>query len=697
MIRNSVLLLLSCSFSQLFSFSTDGSLGSSWSSFTSTMEGVGSTFKQVGEGMAESFGMNPPGYNYSFRVLNFTNKNVTVEAERIKSFQGMFFYKGSIKTVTLSPGGDTGATGFNDIGLYLKVKLSYDNNLVYSNQIINLNPEYKKDGIVYFYNVCYANGGWNGEFLGPDTTTSTEFQASIYNSINSTQTITFPFAGDSFTVSLDPNSFNILQDDINIPHCIRNSAGNRILDFGKAGNMPIMAQGLAVGTNQDGTWKNVSAQQIHYKIIGSENNPEAVVQGYSPGNFDQITNTRLRSIAPVWCLIWNKSSEQMSPSSGNLSFYPEGYSEWVAYKADGWSSKQYGIKDTLIAQLPRGNALQFLLIRPMIDQPVKLSPSELLQTENLTVSKKFAKENTLDTLGVKLSPVDIYTAVPQLAPTVSKAPLYIVSINTTDQTKAQQFLTNLLDGKLTVPQGPAAVTVDLTPEQEAQLLSQPFLNGPSAIVDPESGVSGYLLASDIFTPYGSLQNSTLTGPYYYTVSPPTISTNQLYNYITLQSSGYLNTDAYSSEAEQTKIQTTLNGWITTAFTYPLKNGKMDKTGIITQLRDSVTQFLQTYGSDILFKVVNGQPDRKTPTFSQVGNITINQILGGPQGIVNTPIQWVSGMNNSIYTGPYMPTTRNAQNKPVLAWKPTQTVDLTGKKPAFAPPAPTNLASTKSTT
>lgn len=676
MIDYNKLLLL---FLSLFCLKTTQSLESSWSSFASAMSGVGNTFKQIGDGIASSFGMSPPGYHYSFRLLNFTNGTVTVQARRIMQFQGMMIKKGIITGKTIAAGGDTGQNNFNDIGLYLEVELGYNGTPIYNDQITTLNPVYKQDGPVYFYNVFYNNGHWTAEMLGPNITTNAAFEASIYNSIATTQTVTFPFAGDTFTVTLDKNSFNLLSDDSNITDCIRNGSGTGVLDFGPSGTMPLMKKGIAAGTSNNGSWSNVSTMQTHYKIINPAK-PTVVVQGFGPGNFDQITSARLRSLSPLWCLIWNQSPEQMTPSQDSISLYPPGRSEWVAYKADGWSSKQYSLNNTLIAPLPRGNALQFLVVRPMIDQIEKLSPTDLLQTENLTPSKTFNKENTIDTLGVQLSPVNIYNAVPEVAPSISKAPLYIVSLNTTDTKKAEQFLTNLVNGKLTIPQGPTTVATSLSQKQKATLLSQPFLNTPDHIIDPESGVSGYLLASDIFTPYGTSQ----TGPYYYTITPPSLSLDQLYNTVITN----LDSSTYQTTTQQTTLYNTLKQWATTAFSVPLTaNNTFDKNAAIKALRNTVITFLQTYGSDNLFKVINGQPDKKTPTFSAAGNNALNQIIAGPTGIINLPFQWISGINNSIYTGPIMPTTLNAQNKPVLAWNPNQTVDLKGAIPAFTPPYP----------
>jgi len=132
-------LLLALSF--LGSLQAD-SLSDSWSSFTSTMSSVGDGFKQFGEGFAESFGMAPPGYHYSFRVFNNSTSSITAQVGKIKKIQGAIISDGTGSSVSITPGSDSGET-FKQIELFLDVEVAYGGDTHTVEEIINPVTAYK--------------------------------------------------------------------------------------------------------------------------------------------------------------------------------------------------------------------------------------------------------------------------------------------------------------------------------------------------------------------------------------------------------------------------------------------------------------------------------------------------------------------------------------------------------------------------
>lgn len=648
------------------------------SQFTSQMKGIGEGFKEFGEGLAQSFGMDPPGYSYSFRVFNNARTAVNVEAKRIKKFQGMMIKRDSIKTVSLDPGTDTGTSGFHGIGLYFEIELGG----FFSDSIVNLVPAYKEDSKVYCYNVYEDNSGTHGEMIGADQTTSPEFLGTIYNSVPATQKLTFVYAGENFTIDLDKDSFNTLHSDTTIPNCMRPANGVNHLDFGTAGSIILPAQGLGSGTKKDGKIDDVHPFNYHYQIFGTADAPTAVTNGFNPGNFPQPVSGRVRDITPVRCLVWNKSADQVTGATDDfVSADITTRSVWVAYSTQGWTNTTRTLTNTIMTKVPLGDAVQFYFIRPSLDASLKVSGDELLQTKDLKPPAKFAQENTIDTLGVQLKAVDIFSDITTQAPKTAKAPLFIVSLDTTDDSKAKIFLQKLLDGTIKIPQGPSLASATLTEDIKNSLLVDKLTTTAGQLEDTQTGVTGYLLAYDVFTPYG---NS--SGPYYYTVQPPQFMVAPILSTVM----SYVDQKKFGSDDQITALKKTIAQWIKEAV------GKPTKKAGIQAVYDDVLTFLQANGNITLFELDdNFKSDISKLTWA--GNMGLNMITSGPNSVVNTPMQWLAGVNNYVYNGANMPTARDASGNKQVIWKPNNTVDLSGQKVKYLPPQPDLTSSSTATT
>lgn len=628
-----------------------------------TVTALGDQFKEFGKGLAESFGMNPPGYHYSFRMFNNTNSIIEAEARRIKTYQGVFIKQDSIEQWSLNPTEESGPTRFNSINLYLEVVARANGSQIFSDSIVDQMPDYKTTTpAVVFYNIYESAAGIHGESLGTNKTTSDQFLGSFYNTLQTQQTMTFLFADQMFTIKLDPQSYNFLSSNNKIINSIRPQQGSRVFDFGPAGKISVAAQGLATGQLKDGTIQNVEADLYHYEIIGTQASPKAITAGFNPGNFSQPLTERLRTITPLSCLVWNKAPNQIIQEEGFVPVTLSNTTIWVAYSTPGWSNSTMGTTDTVMAKIPVGQALHFYGIRPLIDTPNYLTTDEMMKLQNLEPTKTFGTETTLQTLGVNLAPVDIFKSIKDQAPKTPKAPLYIVSIDTTDDTKAKTFLQNLLQGKITLPVAPSLSSNNLV-QDVTQSLATKLSTTSGQLKDPASGMTGYLLVYDSFTPYGNGG-----GPYFYTIEPPL----KLIAPIFSELAPFINKSLYATDDAAKTVKATLAQWISIASSQP------DTAGSIKSVYDLVLTYLKDNGVDALFtKNADGSLDKTK--LSWMGNMGLNKIVSGPTGIVNAPVQYRNGMSHFVYSNSAMPSSVDPVTQKEVGWNPSQVIDLKGNQ------------------
>lgn len=663
----------------LLSRSLHGSFSSTLGSFTSTMSGFGDGVKQFGEGMAESFGMNPPGYNYTFRWLNSANSIAECEAKRIKKYQGMMINRDSIESHTLYPGQIAPESEFNGIGLYLAVILRCGGNDLFTRNIVNLLPQYQQNETTYWYHVYENENGPQAEYVGTEYTTSDHFSGVIYNETSTAQLMTFPYGTQNFTVKLDPNSFNTLLSPAaqakNMKYRIRPKSGMTTFNFGQNGEkkVPLNSQGLASGTKTNNQWQKVQPVTYHYEITDSG----VYTTGFNPGNFTQ-SNSNMRSITPVECSVWNKSISQVqnaSSATGLEYIQLKNHTVWVVYDFGGWISDDHPTMDQpIMAKVEPGTAVQFLFLRPSLSVSARLTEQELIQTQNLKPLDEF---NTVNVSALQqgaskaqISQIqssvaksqNLYTQITVQAPTIPKASLYIVSLNTTDDQKAQLFLQNLINGNVSIPQGPSLTSVqNLTQDLKSTLFVERLDTSLGVLKDSVTGVSGYLLCSDIFTPFGTTES----GPYYYSVEPPQGQIVSLQNLV----QPYLSQTFLGQQNNLTLLDSTVQGWLETAY-----NQSSIALGL-QQVRPNIETFLQQNGNSVLFGIKNGNVD--TSTFSWLGSELVNMILSGPKGIRQLAFLWSPGENHHVYSDKSnQSATATAPDAPA-GWNPTQTFDLSG--------------------
>lgn len=628
-----------------------------------TVTALGDQFKEFGKGLAESFGMNPPGYHYSFRMFNNTNSIIEAEARRIKTYQGVFIKQDSIEQWSLNPTEESGPTRFNGINLYLEVVARANGSQIFSDSIVDQMSDYKTSTpAVVFYNIYESATGMHGESLGTNKTTSDQFLGSIYNTLQNQQAMTFLFADQMFTVKLDPLSYNFLSSNNKISNSVRPQQGSRVFDFGTAGKISVAAQGLATGQLKDGTMQNVQADLYHYEIIGTQAAPKAITVGFNPGNFNQPLTQRLRTITPLAFLIWNKSPDQVIQEEGFVAVTLPNTTTWAVYTAPGWSNSTMATTDTVMAKIPVGQALHFYGMRPLIDTPNYLTPDEMIKMQNLQPTKTFGTETTLQTLGVNLAPVDIFKSIKDQAPKTAKAPLYIVSIDTTDDTKAKAFLQNLIQGKISLPVAPSLSSSSLI-QDITQSLTTKLSTTSGQLKDPASGITGYLLLYDSFVPYGNGG-----GPYFYTIEPPL----KLIAPIFSELSPFINKSLYATDDAAKSVKTTIAQWISTA------SSQSDTGAAIKAVYDLALTYLKDNGVDALFaKNSDGSLDKTKLTW--MGNMGLNKVVSGPTGVVNAPVQYRSGMSHFVYSNSSVPSSIDPVTQKEVGWNPSQVIDIKGNQ------------------
>lgn len=578
----------------LISFCSSTIYCTSWSSIGSRFTSIGDGISKTGQGIINGFkamgGKVPPGYDYYFMVFNGLQENVTVQIDKDKKVMGERFSSGTGTTASITPGGNSGST-FSNIGLYFSISIP---SCGYTEDHYTLGQ--KHDKTVYSYHTFQNSDGSNGaEKIGVVATTA-DFSGMIYNGSGSASTVTFPWNGKSVTVPVESGSFNGLSSTS------KNVLRPSTLKLGST-NIAVGAQGLGskVKSGTGSTAKaTVLPTRYNYEIISGGGGIET---GIAPGNFKQpgseivsgsssvsgavpITlyastsygNTsqesvvpapaNIRDITPMECNIWNQpggSSSTVSKNPIGLNFPWQPL--WFAYTGEAINSDGT-LVESPIGIIPAGKCLSLSLLRP-------------------SVSEKVAK-------------------------------LYLVLLNTTDQSEAQSFFNVLL--KTTLPsydvKTPAAA---LTAQQKNTLLDSKLDDDVGYLY--ANNLTGIIVGMDIFTSYGMASS----GPYYYMVSPPMLSLGNVMSTFTQSLTNLTSTS-------QTALWTNLQKWAQNYNSNP------------TAVRQEVETFL----------IQNGPPSMVTKTgnagsLNKAGLAFLSTVLYGPTSVTKMPIWYNMAAATSLTT------------------------------------------------
>lgn len=680
-------------------------LQADWGDIASGFENVGEQFKAIGLGMAASFGMDPSGYSMSIRVFNNSEQVIDVCLKRVKKYQGAAFHQGIIREANdIKPGHDT-SNLLNNIGLFLEIDFRaglHDAGCIHLEDIVNMEPQYHHCSDTFYYNyfsrVSDSKDSYDidVESLGINKTTCGDFAGQIFNTLSEPCYLTYTYNKTTFTVLLEPQSFNFLASDILTPNSMR--PGTLLFTFqdGSTFSIDLPAQGLAtLSSVKDAA---PSPMQYHYEVIQLKESGKKHVccTGLSVGNYTQPNVNRIRLISPVTCQIWNKSADQADSSSGDCIIQSANRTVWVGYGTPGWANRSNNDINMMVAQIPYADAGKFQIIRPTIDSytvslsesagissvlsTLKVQPRDAGKIED-TIKASMINLHTLekeqDTFGSIFNPINMYNYIKKIIPSTSCAHLYVMSLDTADADKAKRFMHKMITGELKYDYSTQDEIMNqlsedvqrmkddsLTPFTIQELATGELKTDYGVIYDTETGVSGHLLISDTFLPYGNG-----AGPYYYTVEPPSQSIDLFkFNWLTqalLPNNKYINIPANSGSSKilNNGFTMVLANWIREIY------GASSIEAGLRQVYTDVIQFLKENGVPQLFT--------STGTLTYPGNKVVNGLLVGPTSIIHQPLNWFQSLSYFVISGVSAPKKWDKKlKKSVLAWFPDNTVSLT---------------------
>jgi hypothetical protein len=447
------------------------------------MSGVLSSMTALPDQFAMSFGYCPSDYTYSMEVWNDLPTALIARLQSVVAVQGVHFNSTTAASQTIAPYSSSGSSPFNDIHVchaLIHLATRWQHSMIAPNILtrpVDINP---KDKHTYFYHAFTLQGQPQGEFMGPGWyggpyTSSTAFDGIFFNNSPVEAFLQFTQTAGStdqiHKVTLAPHSFSLLSSDTAQRRTLRSSKP-RSFSFITPKNtisVPLPPLGLAQSYFDAVSTSTVTIPLTYtYELYQDKQGKFRVgVQGFNMGNHNQIGITNipgptslapLRDISPLDCSIWLQSPEhyQKEMKTPNPSLLP-----YVLPTEQIWAT--YATKDyTLQQRLREGKATTFSIIRPQAQE----------------------KEGIL----------------------------YVFSLGTTHEARARRFLTEIVKNKdliKNLTQVPATATI-------AQAIATALHAPPVArITEPVSGVSGLLLLTDTFIPYGGGQEAARA----YTIPP----------------------------------------------------------------------------------------------------------------------------------------------------------------------------------
>lgn len=525
-------------------------------------------------GMAQSFGYVPSSYTYSFRAFNDTPAPIVVGIQQETNVMGGTF-AGDLKDyVQVGSFQDTGDY-FQDKKLYLRVWLlrnasdisSYANastigaeaglgigavpggisvtemarkDSFFDKKITSLTQE--NDPYTYYYHAFTSGGVTKGEYLGIKDVTS-EFAGVFYNSLPEADgnEVEFDFvkSGSTYTVTLEPSSFNLLESDTSVVNSIRPPSYDESRDFVfKQGSrtlatIAIAPEGIAnVQTNPETNELEIVGPMTYTYNVWADSSGTAQIgmQGLNVGNFDQPMG-RVRDINPLQGKLWYMSAEQSQQATNS-----DGSTDY--------SSIPYDIQEALW--------ISYVTNDQVIQQ--KLEPGSV---------------------------IDLNMIRPQIAE--DSATMFVVLIKSIDDTKSKTFLNRLhqdligsdsLYTQIADPTNVSSITADITANENGIVVDNQ--------AEGSTGLTGYVVLTDTFYPRGLG-----SGPYYYSIPSGQLQIGSLANLLYFSDGSYDSSGSLSSEFMQDFSQNVVQ-WIKEYSSGP------------DQVESSVISYMQANGADGIF-------------------------------------------------------------------------------------------------
>lgn len=594
--------VLLCMHIRLFSDAAQlAQLKSAFSSFETDAKGIFDKAKGMASGIGQMFGYVGSEYKYNAMMWNDTPHPVTGEVQKITGVMGVHFSGPVTTSVTVPAYGNTGQ-GLKQQQLYCGFSIKDSSGKTLIDRAISSLSGHKHNDHWYYYHVYTDKGVPKAEDLGIKTTSS-EFLGSFYNNTASSDiTLQFTKNGSSFTVMLDPHSCNLLQSTTSVTHSIRPAAGaHRSFVFKKGSStlasIPLASQGIGTPHfNHQGKATGSSPSQYVYQVYENNGAYGVDVQGIAFGNFDQpvqstgsgsartYTTKAIRDINPVDCHVWFSSAQQADAAQSHSS-HKKHYIDpigqvWVFYAG----------ADTPVAErIVPGKKYAFKIIRPKTSE--------------------------------------------------GKTWFYGLYIGTDDQSKAERFIKRFQEGKIGTGSLQPSISwlssLDAHNATSQNTLLVRNLNVVKGVIEDTgvggSGVSGSVLFSDPFLPYGTGGTS-----YYYTISPFVLHTSQFFTLI----GAFLGKQYQSGTGHSTvmsALKNALPSWIV--------EYRTDPQAVAKSIKAFVGQYGGSLNKEQLDGIVSGSVGLEHPPVQyQAGSSSLG---GKPSGWPGGTAEPVSGKHSAL--------------------------------------------------
>ncbi len=622
------------------------------SDVSKSLKGIWDGGKKFVEGMGQSFGVPPGDQKNNFIVFNDAPKAIAVAKQRVTGVMGAKFSGNIDKKMTLKAGENSGNT-FNKVQLYASVWLCGDRSeldtyaksssegaewgllatplgaalggiiggIVVTEELKkykifrrDLGLGKKNDPNWYYYRTYTYQGKVQGEYLGVKAK-SNEFAGVFLNSTNESNIyLSFTKDGIPYTVHLEPNSYSLLQSTAGVSGSIRPKAGGKnafqfyntadktFTDATSIAYIPIAEIGIANIVIDSATKKQkVSGPMTYtYEVHMVDKKPTVGIQGLAVGHYNQPCSSpckagqllsKVRDINPAQCHIWRMSAKQQAQAQATKQAKDSKNYSSVYYDGDDQVWVSYKSKDFIYQK--------------------KMNPEDVF---DVGIIRPHSSEK--------------------------QAILYVVSLQTTDDTVAKKFLDRIHTGKI----GQGAVYTKVTADNIKQFLAdetkllQPNTNGIIDDTDTKkdvaaSGIKGEVLLADVFTPRG-----VGIGPFYYIVQPSSLQVGALV--------GALTTGLYLDDAHYTAdrlLKDTVMKDLSAKFVSWVELYNKDKD----MVKSDVLAYLQQNGNPDIFINPKASPEQRK--LNDAGNRMLNDVLTGPISIANSPLIRQAGKNYYVYT------------------------------------------------
>jgi|GEM_PF-1663823 len=314
---------------------------------------------------------------------------------------------------------------------------------------------------------------------------------------------------------------------------------------------------------------------------------EVGMQGFTTGNYDQAVMTKSRDLTPIPCKFWYQSALQAQASEGYIDLPGQ---VWIAYA---------GADSIIKSKVTVSEVVSWSLVRPLVLQGDQFVYFVYVATTDDDKAEKFVTSFMQKTIGKDL--IDQYEKTVSDPIGLSHFSAHIVGTNAQNDDKS------------------SGLTISAV-EQAATLMgSLTVSNG--LMQDSKTGVHGYLLGADVFTPKGIG-----SGNYYYLLQPSVMSSNQIVTLV----AGCLDMDKISASNDQAYqaltlvVDTWLEGYI------------KDAAGTKSQVRS----YLIKYGN---YQVVDS-----ANKLTKFGNNRLKTIMDGKVSLKFPPTKLSTVINQYVY-------------------------------------------------